>query len=299
MIIILAVGLPTAYGITITLGGDPVIINGILDLMGNRITNVGTPTASTDAATKGYVDSLIAGLSCNDLDGDGLGDGTGGNTSCVNVTTDSNDADNFVCADTDGDTCDDCSSGSFDPFNDGTDTNGNGICDLAEITPSVGNLVINEIMINPLAVTDAAGEWFELYNPTAQFIDLFGVVIRDDGLDIHTIASSVIVPPNGLVVLGKSTNFAANGGVVVDYEYGNFILGNSGDQIVIEFSSTEIDRVDYISTFDTSARSKELSTSFQDAVSNDNLANWCDADDLDTLPGGDKGTPGTVNRCNI
>jgi len=56
-IIILAVGIPTAYAITITLGGDPVIINGILDLMGNRITNVGTPTVSTDAATKAYVDS--------------------------------------------------------------------------------------------------------------------------------------------------------------------------------------------------------------------------------------------------
>jgi len=57
VIIILAVGVPTAYGITITLGGDPVIINGILDLMGNRITNVGTPTAPTDSATKAYVDS--------------------------------------------------------------------------------------------------------------------------------------------------------------------------------------------------------------------------------------------------
>jgi len=56
-IIFLAIGIPTAYAITITLGGDPVIINGILDLMGNRITNVGIPTTSTDAATKAYVDS--------------------------------------------------------------------------------------------------------------------------------------------------------------------------------------------------------------------------------------------------
>jgi len=71
VIIILAVGVPTAYAITITLGGDPVIINGILDLMGNRITNVGTPTASTDAATKAYVDSApstdtLALLGCSD-----------------------------------------------------------------------------------------------------------------------------------------------------------------------------------------------------------------------------------------
>jgi len=56
-IIILAIGLPGAYAITITLGGNPVIINGILDMTGNKITNVDTPITTTDAATKGYVDS--------------------------------------------------------------------------------------------------------------------------------------------------------------------------------------------------------------------------------------------------
>jgi len=56
-IIILSVGLPSAYAITITLGGDPIIVLGILDMMGNKITNVGTPITTTDAATKGYVDS--------------------------------------------------------------------------------------------------------------------------------------------------------------------------------------------------------------------------------------------------
>jgi len=71
VIIILAVGLPTAYAITITLGGDPVIVNGILDLMGNRITNVGAPTNPSDATTKAYVDSApstdtLALLGCTD-----------------------------------------------------------------------------------------------------------------------------------------------------------------------------------------------------------------------------------------
>jgi len=56
-IIILAVGVPTAYAITITLDADPVNILGILDMMGNRITNVGTTTVSTDAATRVSVDS--------------------------------------------------------------------------------------------------------------------------------------------------------------------------------------------------------------------------------------------------
>ncbi len=56
-IIILAVGVPAAYAITITLGGNPVEILGVLDMNTNEIINVGTPTLSTDAATKGYVDS--------------------------------------------------------------------------------------------------------------------------------------------------------------------------------------------------------------------------------------------------
>ncbi len=67
-IIILAIGIPTAYAITITLGADPIIVLGILDLMNNRIITVGTPTSPTDAATKGYVDSLFscdgAGSNC-------------------------------------------------------------------------------------------------------------------------------------------------------------------------------------------------------------------------------------------
>ena len=38
---------------------------------------------------------------CNDVDGDGLGDGILGNAGCIDPTTDSTDSNNFVCADTD------------------------------------------------------------------------------------------------------------------------------------------------------------------------------------------------------
>ena len=69
---------------------------------------------------------------CVDADGDGLGDGTLGNTSCVEVTTDSNDGDGSVCADTDGDGCDDCAVAAFDPSNDGTDSDSDGVCALSD-----------------------------------------------------------------------------------------------------------------------------------------------------------------------
>ncbi len=41
------------------------VLNG-LNLSNTKITNLGTPSADTDAATKGYVDGLIAGLSWKD-----------------------------------------------------------------------------------------------------------------------------------------------------------------------------------------------------------------------------------------
>ncbi len=52
-------------------------------------------------------------------------------------------------------------------------------------TPGAGNdcaapvveVVINEIIQNPDAVSDSAGEWFELYNPTDSDIDIDGWTI--------------------------------------------------------------------------------------------------------------------------
>ncbi|MDH3677654.1 MAG: hypothetical protein OEQ12_05055 [Nitrosopumilus sp.] len=55
-IVLISVGVTSAYAINITLGGT-VDITQILNMMGNRITNVGNPTSSSDAATKAYVDS--------------------------------------------------------------------------------------------------------------------------------------------------------------------------------------------------------------------------------------------------
>ncbi len=57
-IFLISIGVGTASAlITITLSGD-VIITGFLDMTGDKIANVDTPTLSSDAATKGYVDSV-------------------------------------------------------------------------------------------------------------------------------------------------------------------------------------------------------------------------------------------------
>jgi len=58
LIIILAIGTPTAYAISITLGADPIIVLGILDMMNNRIINVGSPfVVAGDITADTYFDS--------------------------------------------------------------------------------------------------------------------------------------------------------------------------------------------------------------------------------------------------
>lgn len=112
--------------------------------------------------------------------------------------------------------------------------------------PFAGTLMITEIMQNPAAVTDAAGEWFEVYNPTASPINMNGWKIKDDGTDIHTITGTLVVPAGGFAVLGSSSITPGNGNYTCNYQYANFFLGNAGDEVILlNPSNTEIDRVEY------------------------------------------------------
>ena len=78
---------------------------------------------------------------------------------------------------------------------------------------SPGDVVINEVMQNPAAVSDAAGEWFEVWNATGAPIDLAGWTIASGASETHTIPSggSLVLPANGYFVLGRSGDHAANG----------------------------------------------------------------------------------------
>ncbi|HEY7685140.1 MAG TPA: lamin tail domain-containing protein [Gemmatimonadales bacterium] len=161
-----------------------------------------------------------------------------------------------------------------------------------------GDLVITEIMVDPAAVPDANGEWFEIHNPTLATIDLLGLTVRDDGSDSFTIGSSVIVPPGGYVVLVRDGNPATNGGVTVDYVIPTtFVLANTDDEIVIMSGTTPIDRVAFgISVgFPPPGPGVALNlTQGANAGANDFPPNWCPA--TATYGAGDRGTPRSANR---
>ncbi|MGD2146801.1 MAG: ExeM/NucH family extracellular endonuclease [Anaerolineae bacterium] len=166
--------------------------------------------------------------------------------------------------------------------------------------PAVPEVVINEIMQNPSAVSDSNGEWFELHNPTASPIDIDGWTIKDEGADEHVIDNGgpLELPAGGFLVLGNNADKGTNGGAIVDYSYGSeWYQSNGVDEVVLlDESLTEIDRVDYDGgpAFpDPNGAAMALQGP---ALDNNNVGdNWC----LASKPygDGDMGTPGAANDC--
>ena len=166
------------------------------------------------------------------------------------------------------------------------------------VTPAKANpsdVVINEIMQNPKAVSDTAGEWFEVHNPTDHAVDLNGWTIKGAGSEHHHISNGgpLWLPAGGYLVLGRNADSSANGGVPVTYRYAGFTLGNADDEIILlDGTGTEIDRVAYDGgkTFpDPDGASMQL---IRPDLDNAGGANWRVSPDPWPGSTGDRGSPG-------
>lgn len=164
--------------------------------------------------------------------------------------------------------------------------------------PFSGNLMITEIMQNPFAVGDATGEWFEVFNPTSVPVNMNGWKIKDNGTDLHIIATNLIVPSGGFAVLGVNSSSAVNGNFTCNYQYSTFFLANADDEIILlDPSNNEIDRVEY----DGGPNWPDpngASMVFTGTPADDNniSANWITAtlrENSYVGTSGDKGSPGT------
>ena len=151
--------------------------------------------------------------------------------------------------------------------------------------PRPGELVITEIFFD-VAGTDTDGEWVEIYNRTAEELQLAGIELTSNGGRI-TIESSTIIPPTGFVLL--AADGASVGGADYRYEYFHFPLANSSDTISISRNGVDLDSVAY----DVSAlwsggpgNSLSLDPLSHTDVANDGPFQWC---------GGGAGTPGALN----
>jgi hypothetical protein len=168
------------------------------------------------------------------------------------------------------------------------------------IMPAVGDLVISEVFVDPTDVGDASGEWIEVYNASAQSLDLLGFELVDDSGDVAAITSSLVVSSGSYAVLARNGDPTLNGGVTADYDYSGMSLSNGQDQVVLRFLDLEVDRVEYdLSIYSNNLAGASWSLDGDlggpDATENDQVANWCGATEALSTPGSDFGTPGVAN----
>jgi hypothetical protein len=158
-----------------------------------------------------------------------------------------------------------------------------------------GPMVINEVMINPAAVSDANGEYVELYNSGTTAVDIQGWTIRDDGGNSFTIPTSqpVLVAAGGVFLLAAQANPSLNGGFTPNLTWSNFFLSNAGDEVVLaNAGNVEQDRLAYTTSPFTDSVGESVERVSPRLPTSDSLS-WAQA--RTTIGLGDRGTPGTVN----
>lgn len=99
----------------------------------------------------------------------------------------------------------------------------------AAVLPAAGDLVIDELLINP-AGTDTNREWIEVVNVSTATLDLHQLHVADSASDVAVDAG--VLAPGGLLVMGQSLDSTKNGGAPIAISFGNVIsLNNGGDSI--------------------------------------------------------------------
>ena len=155
-----------------------------------------------------------------------------------------------------------------------------------------GALIINEVMADPSAVSDDAGEWLEVRNSGTLSVNLQGWKLASGNDAVHTISTSVTVAAGGYAVLARNGAKNRNGGFAANYVYGTSLnLANAGDWIALrDPAGATIDSAVWSSSAAGAARGVK-----DPAVDNTDASgtNW--HTQTTAYGKGDKGTPGKVN----
>ena len=162
-----------------------------------------------------------------------------------------------------------------------------------------GDLLITEIMMDPSALSDTEGEWFEIFNTSDREINLKDLVLVRETTNRHVISDSIILLPGNFMVLSRT---ATSTNVQNNYVYGSAIsLPNTGAILSIYNKDTVggpgelIFSLDYGSAgFPTSSGASIcLNPDYFDYTLAGIGAYWCVSGSMFNT--GDLGTPGSAN----
>ena len=154
--------------------------------------------------------------------------------------------------------------------------------------PSPYDVVVTEVMVNPSAVSDSYGEWFELYNAGSSTVSMNGWLLLDNGSNEHNV-TSISIDSGEYIVFGRNTDSAVNGGYDADYVYSGFQLANSADEIkLIDAEGRIVDVIEYNSSFPYSSGA----SMYLKNITYDNAVDTSWAMSEVEYGSGDLGTPG-------
>ena len=185
-----------------------------------------------------------------------------------------------------------CEDGNADP-GDGCDE----FCQIEPEPADPGSVIITEIMKNPAHTSDSLGEWFELYNTTADDIDINGWIVEDAGQDGGVLfhPDGIVIPAQSYLLMVADEDPAINGGLEGGQLYINVLMSNESDEVILRAGEVIVDQVVYdLESFpSTSGKSLSLDPGALTDQLNDLAENWCDA--VDVYGDGDYGSPGVEN----
>ena len=149
------------------------------------------------------------------------------------------------------------------------------------------DIVINEIMYAP---SSGEPEWIEIYNKTANSINLKNWQFSDAATAVTITTQDKFINANSFIVISRDStilNFYNVPSQIITTNISS--LNNTGDNVVLkDFNSTIIDSVSYLPAWGGSVGGKSLERVSVDELSND-PANWKTSTSIF------KATPGTFN----
>ena len=163
-----------------------------------------------------------------------------------------------------------------------------------------GDLVVTEIMYNPSCANDDC-EWIEVFNATAQPVELLGLIIQDSQQNPNAqgkVTTSAVVAPGGFAVLGFKT--------LMTWPYPNppaafygsapaLNNGAPGDTVFLKNSMLTIDATSpYVGKMGDIGVSWKLDPAKTNSVDNDTAANWCYSSNIFFMA--EKGSPAMANE---
>ncbi|HYO97582.1 MAG TPA: lamin tail domain-containing protein [Polyangiaceae bacterium] len=157
-----------------------------------------------------------------------------------------------------------------------------------------GDLIVSELMADPAAVSNAAGEWFELY--AHRDVDLNGLTLRSGSSKTSLSAPSCLQLRAGTyALLARSDQPNTNGGLGGVTAEVNLALANGASFLSIESGSSMVDEVSWTST--RKGVALQLSSEALLASPTERQSSFCWA--TQSTDSGDLGSPGAPNeRCS-